>query len=53
MPKYEIGKILEHRVFFEHVKDRIEKIPGNSDDGLVRAPRLDLMRLWKSRRQGL
>lgn len=37
MPKYEIGKVLEHPVFFEHVKDRIEKIPGNSDDGLVRA----------------
>ena len=36
-PKYEIGKILEHPVFFEHVKDRVEKIPGNSDDGLVRA----------------
>lgn len=33
---HEIEKILEHPVVFECVEDRIEKLPGNSDDGSAR-----------------
>ena len=35
--EFEIGKILEHPVILERVEDCVEKLPGNSDNGLARA----------------